>query len=397
MSNSSHKTFVISCLTFFSVMLLPVALQAEDRVTDVTAEDSTTTPRDDGVDNDCDGTVDECPVAEPATVSSADDCDDGDACRRPDETVAGDGEEEQVRPANPTTTIETDNTCDGVTCSDGSCAATVDECAVSVVPSTVESMNTLDSDDDGDGLGDATSITPVTSDALDGETTDDIGRAQNHNSLRSNRTTGVALDDSELDEGGEQDGLIEVVALQEIGFVVAANSDSDEGGEMYCWGEGGSVSGSSVCLTTRPAADGETGTSSVSVTSIMVDGDWVRSWGNNEQAAWQVDSQSDTLPELSLMAEMVKQIQADERIVKIVTSSDDPEETVSLTYQPIIVRYQVEMQLFGFIPLEREVEASISGDGTIAADYPWYRFLTRVPQAGQLEQLLSTLHTKIVG
>jgi hypothetical protein len=130
------------------------------------------------------------------------------------------------------------------------------------------------------------------------------------------------------------------------------------------------------------------------VSTITVAGEEVRSWGDDVQAAWEASSQNDAIPELSLMAEMVEQVQADDRIVEITTSNGEPEEDVSINFQPIVVRYQVEMILFGFIPLEREVEASISTDGNTTIDYPWYRVFTSVPQANQIEQILSALQAQ---
>ncbi|MGM0633797.1 MAG: hypothetical protein ACQETO_11585 [Pseudomonadota bacterium] len=128
------------------------------------------------------------------------------------------------------------NVCDGVTCSDGSCAATPAECGVVGQARSAASYNNSRSnrstvrgpgDSDGDGLDDGNERANYNNsrsnkskvrgpgdsdsdaDGLDDRMDTVRARSNSHNSSRSNRTEGVAQDFNDADSDG--DGLSDEV------------------------------------------------------------------------------------------------------------------------------------------------------------------------------------------
>ncbi|HMA78154.1 MAG TPA: hypothetical protein VKP88_03345 [Candidatus Paceibacterota bacterium] len=355
------------------------------------------------------------------------------------------------------------NVCDGVTCADGSCAATADECplaadrvpAASVCPSGGGDCDDTDpavrpdeaTRDRDDGVFDLTAppiiidapgadtsgvgsddcddaddcrrpdaVQAATSDSLDPDAdgdgiSDGSERAQNHNSSRSNRTSPVAVpDEIDSDDDGDgvptanesaasadraatlvwRDGRFERI---DVPNELSANDTTNDW--VHCWGKGEDAAGvvqswgDGLCVTLPDAA-----TTTVSldrVPRVNLDGAAVRAWSERERQAWQTFTADRVNPTSfeRLSAELIRASQADERIIGMeVAGGDDPEESVSLTYTPVIVRYQAPMNLFGFIPLEREVQAAIDTQGEVMIDYPWYRFLATTPATDTIQSLL---------
>ena len=60
------------------------------------------------------------------------------------------------------------------------------------------------------------------------------------------------------------------------------------------------------------------------------------------------------------------------------------------------VRYRTTMKLFGVLPLERELVARVRSGGEAEVDYPWYRFLSSVPQEEQIRGLLAETRDLLV-
>lgn len=364
-------------------------------------------------------------------VRTSGDCDDNDERCAPSDahSISVTKELDKATPAAPDT-----NVCDGVTCPDGSCAATSDQCTATAV-----NPDYLDPDDDGDGLDDSVERaireggqtidagtipersrvqTDVDGDGLD----DGAGRAQSHNSSRSNRTEGVANDDMDSDGDGfgdeemepvqdynatrsnkpsravfsdtDADGRPEVsmrggtfVEVDNEGNETNVRAGGGAGGHVYCWGRAEDDEGTmyawgrGICIA-GVATENASEQAQNQLAALQVRGDDVRGWSATERAAWQNyrQARATTSPEEELVAAMVEKTQSNERIQEI--TSDD---------ESIEMRYRTELRLFGIIPIQRDVAAQASADGAVTVDYPWYRFLSRVPEQATIQSTLNEL------
>lgn len=358
-------------------------------------------------------------------VRAADDCDDGDDRCDPGTTnISVTKELDKATPAAADT-----NVCDGVTCPDGSCAATPSECSVSAV-----NPDYRDTDADGDGYGDAaasanynntrsnrssianpdvggdtatgsrgaireggqtidagtvpdTSRSSLGDDDSDGDGLDDgTQRAQDWNATRSNKPSRAIFSDTDADGRPE-------VSLRAGGFIKLGGIDGEstaeaaDDGEVVCWGQAEGAEGQvyawgrGLCVALS-ASEGASDTARTRLAALQIRGANVRSWSNEERAAWREyqESKATTSAEERLADKMITQTQANERIQRI--EADENE---------IAVRYQAKIKLFGLFPIEREIAASTAADGEITIDYPWYRILSQVPEETTIKTLLQEL------
>jgi hypothetical protein len=145
-------------------------------------------------------------------------------------------------------------------------------------------------------------------------------------------------------------------------------SPTNTTGEVRCWGAGEDATGTThnwgdgLCVRVPDIAGATSTVAPDRVRTISVGGAAVRAWTESERQAWQTFTHSIDNPSSfeRLATELVRAAQADDRIIDLeVVGGDDPDEVVSLTFTPVIVRYQAPMNLFGFIPMEREVQATI--------------------------------------
>lgn len=324
-----------------------------------------------------------------------------------------------------TTAVET-NVCDGVTCADGSCAATVAECTSAPAEATAatvvgddldendetlsaEPVSVGDGDSDGDGIDDDVERAsynnsrsnrsvirdPDSDSDSDGDGLDDgTERAQNHNSSRSNRTEGVAAPDyNDPDDDGDGvptqaagggidkaspllfeavrgegdldgDGFGDVVEAQGTGFKVSRRSFSGIDGEVV-------------------ASDN---TGKEQLRSVKVRGTELRQWSEEERATFaQMRRASATGTPQYAAARVAEMVLGDERI-----------ESVEMDETAARMEYRARLNLLGFIPLQRTVQAEADREGSASITYPWYSFLATKPDSETIRSTLNELQIEIM-
>ncbi len=330
-------------------------------------------------------------------VRASEDCDDADDRCQPDArgNITVTKELDKATPAANT------NVCDGVTCADGSCAATSDSCTASAA-----APDYLDPDDDGDGLeqdrrlpireGGQTidagtapeSARAHTSTDIDSDgRSDDTQRAQDYNSSRSNKYSRAAFSGSDIDKRPE-------VSLRTAGYLKIGGVDGDSGshtaedGEVVCWGraedEDGKVYawGQGICVALEVTKANASDTAQTRLAALQTRGEDVRGWSEEERAAWQEyrATRATSTREERLVEKMVKATQSNERIQSI--EADDSE---------VVVRHKAKIRLFGIFPIERELTSRATASGEVTTNYPWYRFLSRVPDKSAINNTLKEL------
>ncbi len=212
-------------------------------------------------------------------------------------------------------------------------------------------MMDIGSDDDGNGI-----------DLID---EDEIAPAQDYNTVRSNkrRSRSLVIDREEEDP----------IVLDQINAVCGMDKSAalDEDGSIYCWGRGFSVKSGTG-----------SGGGKVSVADINFEN--VRDWSEEEKDSLRDFSRSvSETREEGRLAEVVSENMENSRVRRINIENGNGS-----------VRYMARMRLFGFIPLEREIEAVIE-NGREKINYPWYGFLSRKPDTGSIRSILSGLRDLI--
>ena len=336
------------------------------------------------------------------------------------------------------------NVCDGVTCSDGSCAPTSDECPASATISPDiyahdedrehRSGNEVDIVGMGDErVGDDVEVRQYDSRATADHDADgspdvrDLGadndtvldRTQNHNASRSNQTgRGVGSDEGDIQAGGDgiqpmQDYNSTRSNRRKNTFfdpIDALDEDDDGDGvptivfdrirdirssapDVRC----GSVAaapdaddlwcwghGVRAAATGDANEDGTVATSTRVLQYLSVRGDDVRGWTESERAEFaryrELTHTEDT-PE-AVTARITNLLLDNERIQAL--EIDDVEARVA---------YRAQFRLFGLIPFEREIEARGTSVADVTIDWPWYRFLARTTDAETIQDLFGTLST----
>jgi len=325
---------------------------------------------------------------------------------------------------------ETTNVCDGVTCSDGSCAATSDMCVA--MEGEVAEGNTSDESPVGDSAsvapaqdynaarsnkpgsvnggggdcddsderctpgaaGPADAVCDTVDDDCDGDSIDDGQRAQDYNSSRSNKPSTAAYPVDSLDDDDDGDGLPTEASARAVDqvqlFSAYRSADGSTGTKALKKGDRLSTSESENTSDEKPEfthfsdikgevrVHEETGNRELS--SVAVAAQDLRDWNSDDREAFsrlQAAVASNTPEQVSLR--IAQQVLNNNRIEKIEATQTEAR-----------INYRAEMRLFGLIPVKREVEGRAQADGTVEIDYPWYRFLSTVPDHDNLESELQT-------
>jgi hypothetical protein len=123
-------------------------------------------------------------------------------------------------------------------------------------------------------------------------------------------------------------------------------------------------------------ADAETGT--LRLSQVAVAARDVRNWTEEDRAAFTALRQAtaSNTPEAASLR-VTQQLLDDDRIEEIAVNKTESQ-----------VRYRANLRLFGFIPMEREVEATAQADGKVVVDYPWYSFLATKPDTQRIRSTL---------
>jgi hypothetical protein len=338
------------------------------------------------------------------------------------------------------TNLYTTNICDGVSCPDGSCAATVDECVVAATTispdiyvhdnnpdsdkedildmNMVESSvpDYLDVDDDNDGIitqevshnssrsnrtedrqidpdddGDQSQMewqVGAEPDDLDIADPDDIEFAQDYNSTRSNRIKSVFGGGSNPDGDNWPEATLRAGTFVTIDTVEGGSNDhSDLDRRVVCWGraedENGQVYswGRGLCVAPEVTVRADA-TARDRIAAMQVRGSEVRAWDEEEQFAWleYQASQRNNIPELQLFNHIIEQTQENKKINEIIVNENGVE-----------MRYRAKMRLFGIVPIHRDIATRASADGLIETSYPWYGFLTTKPDRKIISSTLTSV------
>jgi len=333
--------------------------------------------------------------------------------------------------SNRSTVVAPDtNVCDGVTCSDGSCVATSDMCVA--VEGEVAEGNTPDespADDsasaapaqdynatrsnkpssinDGGGdcddsderctpgaAGPADAVCDTVDDDCDGDSIEDGQRAQDYNSSRSNKPNTAAYPVDNLDDDDDGDGLPTEASARAVDqvqlFGAYRSQDGSTGTKALKKGDRLSTSDSENTADEKPEftrfsdikgevlVDEETGSRELS--SVAVAAQDLRNWNSDDREAFsrlQAAVASNTPEQVSLR--IAQQVLNNNRIEKIEATQTEAR-----------MNYRAQMRLFGLIPVQREVAGRAQADGTVEIDYPWFRFLSTVPDQDNLESELKT-------
>ncbi len=266
--------------------------------------------------------------------------------------------------SNRTDGIAADSVCNGFLCDSGECVTEEAMCGLA----TEAGVEIRDEDSDDDGLEDGTM------------------RAQDYNAARSNKPTRSAFSDV------DSDGRPEVVLLTNDFIVLTDINDVSgprqaEDGEVVCWGravgEDGRVYawGQGICVALQ-ATENASDTATARLAALQVRGDDVRAWSEEQRTAWRAyqDNKASTSAQERQATKMITQTQANDRIESI--EADDSE---------VSMRYQTQMRVLGIFSIERTVTATAAADGEVVIDYPWYRFLSQVPEEATIKSILAEL------
>jgi hypothetical protein len=211
----------------------------------------------------------------------------------------------------------------------------------------------------------------------DGDIDDDedrIAPAQDYNTSRSNKPSSIR------DDGDDQTAPYLWQSLQPVSGVEPEDPDSDDDGVS-------DAEESSSPSTARRfmqfgdikgevRADAETGT--LRLSQVAVSARDVRNWTEEDRAAFTALRQTvaSNTPEAASLR-VTQQLLNDNQIEEIAVN-----ETGSS------VRYRASLRLFGFIPVESEIEATAQLGGKVVVDYPWYSFLATKPDTQRIRTTL---------
>jgi hypothetical protein len=341
---------------------------------------------------------------------------------------------EEIQTTTITTSDREADLCDGVMCPDGNCVRTIEECpitetdvtgvgtmptrdgtGVSIVPirADIEPASRpdyLDTDDDGDSIPTAAETDRATPYMMQEATERDreqggneagsvrrsdedvadedevIEKAQDYNSSRSNKRGGVF-------EGVDLDSVPEV-ARTRAGFIKidgvngeSTNTQASENEEsLWCWGRAEAADGTEyrwgrgLCIALA-AMENADDAARDRISALLVQGDEVRGWSEEERDAWRAyradRSEVEDVDE-RLIEHMIERAQEDERIQEM--RADDA---------GVEMRYQTTLRLFGFIPLQRTITARMDMESVEPKlDLPWYSFLTTKPEKETIRTLV---------
>ena len=187
---------------------------------------------------------------------------------------------------------------------------------------------------------------------------------QDYNSSRSDkpRTENV---DADSDGDGIEDGEEDSVELEASG-----------NGEMNSWGKGLNVS-----IENREENQGSE-TALRNLKQVQVKAEDVRGWSEaeKEQLRQQIREEDDENNPERRVARITEMVMNNNRLGDIESNEEKTE-----------IKYQARMKLFGFIPVEREIQATMNNEGKVEMNYPWYSFFSTRPDDDEITNTLSEL------
>jgi len=255
-----------------------------------------------------------------------------------------------------------------------------------VTPGVCNDEGDVESAAAGGGYNSSRSNKPRTEQAGDGdidEEADRIAPAQDYNTSRSNKPSSIR------DDGDDQTTPYLWQSLRPVGGVEPEDADSDDDGLS----DGEESSSSSAArgfikfgdIKGEVRVDEETGTPRLSQVAVAARD--VRNWTEEDRAAFTALRQAvaSNTPEAASLR-ITQQLLDDDQIEEIAVNETESR-----------VRYRANLRLFGFIPVEREVEATAQADGEVVVDYPWYSFLATKPDTERIRSILLDVQEKISG
>jgi hypothetical protein len=215
------------------------------------------------------------------------------------------------------------------------------------------------------------------------EDEDPIAPAQDYNASRSNRPTSVR------DDSDDQTTPYLWQSFRPVGGVEPEDADSDDDGLSD--GEESSAPGAARGFVKfndikgEVQVDEETGAPRLSRVAVAARD--LRNWTAEDRTAFTAFRQAvaSNTPEAASLR-ITQHMLDDDRIEEI-----EANETESH------VRYRANLRLFGFIPVEREVEATAQAGGEVEVDYPWYSFLASKPDTAAIKNIFSLVSETLSG
>jgi hypothetical protein len=151
---------------------------------------------------------------------------------------------------------------------------------------------------------------------------------------------------------------------------------TNEDGKVYAWGSGLNVAYRNV----EKNEGSETALQTLS--RLRVNADEVRGWSDEEKESLK-----------NFLNENKNLNNSEVRAAKIAQMSMENEkiESIDLDEEKAEVNYRSRMKLFGFIPVEKSVRATMNNEGRVEMNYPWYSFLATRPDDDQITNTLSAI------
>ena len=211
---------------------------------------------------------------------------------------------------------------------------------------------------------------------------DSIEPAQDYNSTRSNRRKNSFFNPEDgVDSDDDGDGIITVherniLEVRQGGpsWRCSVEAATDSEGEVYCWGQG-----VRAVATGDEDSDGAVNTGTRVLNYLQVRANDVRSWSAEDKEALRSFRESEggkNTPERAA-AVITEKVLDNEKI-----------EEMEVSEKGVRMRYRAEMKLFGLFSITREVDASISENGDVDIDLPWYSFISRKPDNSNIREVL---------
>jgi hypothetical protein len=211
---------------------------------------------------------------------------------------------------------------------------------------------------------------------------DRIAPAQDYNAARSNRPSSIR------DATDDQTAPYLWQSLQLVGGVGSEDLDNDDDGVSD--GEGSNSTNTARIFLKFDDIKGEVRveeeTGIIRLSQVAVAARDVRNWTEEDREAFTALRQAvaSNTPEAASLR-ITQQLLDDDQIEEI-----EVNETESR------VRYRASLRLFGFIPLEREVEATAQVNGEVVVNYPWYSFFATKPDTQRIRVALVDSRNSIV-
>lgn len=355
--------------------------------------------------------------------------------------------------------VET-NVCDGVTCSDGSCAATIDECGATPAAEaelsapvlgddldendetfSAEPVSASDGDSDGDGLDDGveranynnsrSNKSVIRDPDSDNDGLDDGTERANYNNSRSNRST-VSGSAEALDTDSDGDGL-------DDGTEGAQNQNSsrsnrtqpaapdhldpdDDGDGVPTRAADGELDKASPLLFEFARGDDDDDGDGISDPRMRADDGGVESRAGYMKIKGIDGEVEDTetgeqrLRRVHVSGADVRQWSEEEREAFVqmrgalatgtpqyasarvaqAVLDDERIESIELNGERSHMEYRAQLRWLGFIPTERVVTAKTEESGEVVIDYPWYSFLATTPDTEVIRDTISEIKIEIL-